>query len=64
MMIHAVSAEIPTATGGLELIVDTNNVVRDKKSVTSRDMRPGMILLDKFLINLVPPWNVQKSPEG
>ena len=46
MMIQVVSAEIPTATGGLEVIVDTSNVVRDKKRVTRRDIRPGMILLN------------------
>ena len=42
MMIQAVRAEIPTATGGLEVIVDTSKVVSDKNKVIRRDIRPGM----------------------
>ena len=41
MMIQAVRAEIPTATGGLELTVETSRVVRERKRVTKRDIRPG-----------------------
>ena len=41
MMIQAVRAVIPTATGGLEVMVDTKRVVRERKSVTKRDIRPG-----------------------
>ena len=41
MMIQAVRAEIPTATGGLELTVETRRVVRERKRVTRRDIRPG-----------------------
>ena len=42
MMIQAVRAEIPTATGGLELTVETRRVVRERKRVTRRDIRPGI----------------------
>ena len=42
MMIQAVRAEIPTATGGLEVMVETSRVVRERKRVTSRDIRPGI----------------------
>ena len=48
MMIQAVRAEIPTATGGLELTVETRRVVRERKRVTRRDIRPG-ITLDNIL---------------
>ena len=41
MMIQAVRAEIPTATVGLEVMVDTRRVVKERKRVTRRDMRPG-----------------------
>ena len=41
MMIQAVRAVMPTATGGLEVMVDTRRVVRERKSVTRRDIRPG-----------------------
>lgn len=41
MMIQAVSAVIPTATGGLEVMVETKRVVRERKRVTRRDIRPG-----------------------
>ena len=42
MTIQAVSAEIPSVTGGLEVMVETRTVVRERKRVTSRDMRPGI----------------------
>ena len=47
MMIQAVRAEMPTATGGLELTVETRRVVRDRKRVTSRDILPGMTWIEE-----------------
>ena len=41
MRIQAVRAVIPTATGGLEVMVETNRVVKERKRVTRRDIRPG-----------------------
>jgi len=41
MMIQAVRAVIPTATVGLEVMVDTRRVVKERKRVTRRDIRPG-----------------------
>ena len=41
IMIQAVRAVMPTVTGGLEVMVDTKSVVRARKSVTKRPMRPG-----------------------
>ena len=41
MMIQAVRAVIPTATVGLEVMVDTKRVVKERNRVTRRDIRPG-----------------------
>ena len=41
MIIHAVRAVMPTATVGLELMVDTKRVVSDRNRVTNREVRPG-----------------------
>ena len=41
MMIQAVRAVIQTATGGLEVMVETKRVVKERKRVTRRDIWPG-----------------------
>ena len=41
MMIQAVRAVMPTATPGLEEMVEMRSVVRERKRVTKRDIRPG-----------------------
>ena len=41
IMIQAVRAVMPPATGGLEEMVDTRRVVKDRNKVTRSDMRPG-----------------------
>ena len=56
-------AEIPTATGGLEVMVETRRVVRDRNRVTRRPILPGttwvirrlkcLILIELFTCGLM-----------
>ena len=41
MRIQAVRAVIPAATGGLEVMVDTRRVVKERKRVTRSPILPG-----------------------
>ena len=67
MRIQAVRAVIPTATGGLDVIVDTKRVVRERKRVTKRPIRPGttwnggdVLTNVKYNNNQLYPWVDEK----
>jgi hypothetical protein len=55
MMIQAVRAVMPTATVGLEVMVDTRRVVKERKRVTKRDMRPGITWKEENNSNYIEP---------
>ena len=50
---------MPSATGGLEVMVDTKRVVRDRKRVTKSDIRPGTICTRKLKWT---PWDKKTFP--
>ena len=50
IMIQPVKAEMPKATGGVLVIVETRRVVRDRNRVTRRDIRPGITFDETLLV--------------